>query len=189
MRTIQADAWRMSTPLRVAARRPALRRLGRKASPMDGDSLSYSYNKLSSCMDALWKSESMRVKIACRTGLYISCIGLVALCSPRLVVAGIQYLTLTASDVSLDAVFVRLAGCLCLMFGGYYFGAALDEVDGRPPLYFYRATVAVRYLFCVACLVMFVLHGCKSLWIVGLGVMNAASARALSVHLHGLRLL
>lgn len=77
-------------------------------------------------------------------------------------------------------VFIRLGGLLCLLFGSYYVGAALDDHEGNPPLRFYRTTVTMRLAFAAATVVLWASHGGGHHWLLILGLMNACSSWALS---------
>lgn len=44
---------------------------------------------------------------------------------------------------------VRVGGSLASLFGFYYFGAALDDVEGRFPYRFYQSTVFGRLFLAV----------------------------------------
>lgn len=127
------------------------------------------------------KDNHPRVKVVLRTGVYIGCIGLMALFLPRLVVDVVRMLTLAAT-VSIDSIFVRLGGLLCLLFGAYYVGAALDDLDGNPPIRFYRTTVYMRWAFATVCLLLVWSDSSGHLWLLGLAAINAASAAALHRH-------
>ena len=41
---------------------------------------------------------------------------------------------------------IRVGSVLCCLFGFYYLGAALDDAEGRRPVYMYTATVWGRLL-------------------------------------------
>ncbi len=131
--------------------------------------------------DLLDKSNGARVKVVVRTSVYISSIGVVAFIWPGLVMYAVNGMTHPAGAAVVDAVFVRLGGLLAILFGMYYAGAALDDLDGRPPMRLYRSTVIGRGLFALASLVMFAAEMTTALhvWLLVLGAMNAVSALAI----------
>lgn len=83
-------------------------------------------------------------KVAFKTGVYIAGLGLALLLFPQSVIQ------LFSTSTSMPAVgWVRVGGTLASLFGFYYFGAALDDVEGRFPYRFYQSTVAGRFFLAV----------------------------------------
>lgn len=133
--------------------------------------------------DLLNRNNGARVRVVVRTSIYISSIGLAALVCPGLVIHAINVMTHPAAAVVIDAVFVRLGGLLAILFGMYYAGAALDDLDGRPPMRFYRSTVIGRRCLAALAALIFLAElvalSTSHFWLLFLGGMNAISAQAL----------
>lgn len=73
---------------------------------------------------------------------------------------------------------VRVGGVLASLFGAYYVGAALDDAAGRPPLYFYKATVVGRLLLSASFAYLVATGQCEA-GLLALAAMNALSALVL----------
>jgi hypothetical protein len=74
---------------------------------------------------------------------------------------------------------VRVGGTLASLFGFYYFGAALDDVEGRFPYRFYQSTVTGRVFLAVVFLALVITEQShRSLLL--LAVANIASAWAMN---------
>ena len=73
---------------------------------------------------------------------------------------------------------IRVGGVLATLFGSYYFGAALDDADGRYPLFLYASTLAGRLLLSAAFAWLVASGQCEAplLW---LAAANVASGAAL----------
>jgi hypothetical protein len=78
--------------------------------------------------------------------LYRVCI---SFCTPKIVSAA-PLISCSVPDVG----WVRVGGTLAYLFGFYYFGAALDDVEGRFPYRFYQSTVIGRLFLAVVFLVL-----------------------------------
>ena len=72
---------------------------------------------------------------------------------------------------------IRVGGTLASLFGFYYIGAALDDVEGRFPLRFYQATILGR-VFLSAVFSWLVLSGQSERGLLVLALVNLASAWA-----------
>mmetsp|Transcript_7761 Transcript_7761/g.21141 ORF Transcript_7761/g.21141 Transcript_7761/m.21141 type:complete len:177 (+) Transcript_7761:255-785(+) len=169
------QAARVSTSLRASYGTSSLRRR-----PVCHN-VCASLRHASTVADLFDKRNGARVMVVVRTSMYISSIGFVACICPGLVMRAVNCMTRPAgAAVVCEAVCVRLGGLLAMLFGMYYAGAALDDLDGKPPMRLYRSTVIGRWLFALATLAIFIaemptLHG----WLLVLGGMNAVSALAL----------
>jgi hypothetical protein len=176
---VYMTSWRTSWRTSVPSRRPAWPPRGH-VQVVNASSVP----SIHTISDLLDKNNGARVRVVVRTSIYISSIGVAALIRPGLVVHAIHGLTCPAFGAVIDAVFVRLGGLLAMLFGIYYAGAALDDLDGCPPMRFYRSTVIGR--LCFAALVSFVfiaelvVAGQLHFWLLFLGGMNAVSAQALA---------
>jgi len=74
---------------------------------------------------------------------------------------------------------VRVGGTLASLFGFYYFGAALDDVEGRFPYRFYQSTVTGR-LFLAVIFSALVLTEQSHMGLLVLAFANIASALAMN---------
>lgn len=120
--------------------------------------------------------------VALRTSLYITSIGVLALLFPSFLINVLwkcfdPNANYSVPEASLPGpLFVQVGGVLAMLFGFYYLGAALDDIEGRYPLYFYRATVGGRYFLAVVCTLLFLTQGIQQGWLILVSVMNAVSA-------------
>lgn len=70
---------------------------------------------------------------------------------------------------------IRVGGTLASLFGFYYLGAAVDDMEGRFPLRFYQATVAGR-AWLSAVFVWLVATGQSERGLLALAAVNLLSA-------------
>lgn len=115
-------------------------------------------------------------RIAIRTSIYISVIGITALLFPNIVIQCILYLSRESQRVMVPSIYVQVGGTLAVLFGTYYAGAAFDDMQGRYPVGLYTSTVMARYFLAIVFGILFLTHGCLHLWVLLLGMMNALSA-------------
>jgi len=73
-------------------------------------------------------------------------------------------------------MYIQLGGTLACLFGFYYAGAAVDDVQGRYPVGFYTSTVLARYFLAMVFGLLYWMHGTMHTWILLLGSVNALSA-------------
>lgn len=71
---------------------------------------------------------------------------------------------------------LRAAGCVAMLFGFYYFGAALDDIEGRVPIRFYQSTILGRLFLSVVFLWLAINQLVLAKLILGLAFMNVVSA-------------
>ena len=124
--------------------------------------------------DSLTQTTTSRIAI--RTSIYISVIGITALLFPNIVIQCILYLSRESQRVMVPSIYVQVGGTLAVLFGTYYGGAAIDDMQGRYPVGFYTSTVMARYFLAIVFGILFLTHGCLHLWVLLLGMMNALSA-------------
>jgi hypothetical protein len=141
-----------------------------------------SSNHMKSWTSLLLEEKPQTAIVALRTSLYITSIGVIALLFPSLLIKILwKYIESNVHNsiaaASLPApLYVQVGGTLAMLFGFYYLGAALDDIDGRYPLYFYRTTVAGRYFLAIVCTILFLTQGVQQGWLLVVSVMNAVSA-------------
>lgn len=114
--------------------------------------------------------------MALRTSLYISSIGIVAILFPQVVLRCMVLLSSDPQQGVLPTMYIQLGGTLASLFGFYYAGAAMDDIQGRYPENFYKSTIAARYFLAIIFAVLFYANQKQHLWLVLLGTMNALSA-------------
>jgi hypothetical protein len=73
---------------------------------------------------------------------------------------------------------IRVGGVLASLFGFYYVGAAMDDIDGRMPLQFYRSTILGRVLLSMTFTLLVALRQCE-MGMMWLAAANLASAAAM----------
>lgn len=95
-----------------------------------------------------------------------------SICSPALLLLR----TTAAACCSAPGVgWVRMGATLALMFGFYYLGAAVDDVEGRKPMRMYQATVLGRLLLALIFAALVAMRECGRGLLV-LAVANVAGA-------------
>ena len=122
--------------------------------------------------------------VALRTCAYISTIGTIALFFPDLILRVCASLSKKTATFAVDTFLVRIGGCLAILFGMYYCGAALDDIQGNQPRCFYISTVLGRYFLGIVFTCIYASTGLKYAWVLALGAINVFSGiqmqRALS---------
>lgn len=133
---------------------------------------------------------SQTALVALRTCAYISTVGAVALFFPDLIIRICNFMSKNTASLAVDSFLVRIGGCLAMLFGAYYCGAALDDMQGNQPRCFYISTVLGRYFLGIVFACLYASTGLKYAWVLALGVINVFSGfqmqRALMV-CHGRR--
>lgn len=122
---------------------------------------------------------SQTALIAFRTCAYISTIGAVALFFPDCIIRICSFMSRNTASLAVDPVLVRIGGCLAILFGAYYCGAAIDDMQGNQPRYFYISTVLGRYFLGIVFACIYASTGLKYAWILALGVINVLSGIAM----------
>jgi hypothetical protein len=122
---------------------------------------------------------SQTARVALRTCAYISTIGAVALFFPDCIIRICSFMSRDTASLAVDPVLVRIGGCLAILFGAYYCGAAIDDMQGNQPRYFYISTVLGRYFLGIVFACIYASTGLKYAWILALGVINVLSGIAM----------
>lgn len=115
-------------------------------------------------------------RVAIRTSLYITLVGIVGLVFPGFVIQCMVWLSKDSLQSMIPGMYIQLGGTLACLFGLYYAGAAFDDMQGRYPVGFYTSTVIGRYFLAIVFGLLYVMHGGLHTWVLLLGMVNALSA-------------